>query len=105
MPMTDDLDLDDDRVMGALIEMAPRMRHQPLIYRYLVCGARFFARKNSDDTIQVVLGFTDDHKAVAARRAEVWGTEPDEPTETEREEALLLAKDIPLDAVMPKPQG
>jgi hypothetical protein len=35
----------------------------------------------------------------------VWGTEPDEPTETEREEALLLAKDIPLDAVMPKPQG
>jgi hypothetical protein len=101
-----DLDqLDDDRVMGALIEMAPRRRHQPLIYRYLVCGARFFARRNNDDTLSVVLGFTDDHKTVAAMRAEVWGTEPDEPTETERGEALLLAKDIPVSAVMPKPQG
>jgi hypothetical protein len=100
---TEPLLLDENR-MRHVIEWAYEHSKDPaIVYRYLSCGAGLYCRRE-DDEVVFVLGFDNCARELADIRAEKWGSTPDEPTDTERETLLLVAR-VPYDVLTPRPQG
>jgi hypothetical protein len=94
--------------MKALVWAATHSRNPLLVERYLLGGARFLVRHTHDAMIEVALAFPEQpeiHRCLAGLRAQAWNTTPGPPpTDTERDEAVLVAR-IPAHELLPKPQG
>ena len=95
--------IDEERTRN-VIEWAYEQSKDPeVVYRYLSCGAGLYCRRE-EDLVVFILAFDNCYHELAQIRAKTWGSTPYEPTDTERETALVVAR-VPVDVLTPKPQG